>query len=147
MGFKPKKGPFSAIPETSTLNINKVETSTLNINKVETHTHTHTEGIIDQKRKNHRLEKKKGNRYTYIHTPRERGMRYSFFFFFWFWVWKRRVMSGLEEKDFGFGREAICRYWKKKEEGNMSFGFGRETVCRYRKKNEEGKKKLIKKIF
>ena len=53
-------------------------------------------------------------------------------------------MSGLEEKDFGFGREAICRYWKKKEEGNMSFGFGRETVCRYRKKNEEGKKKINK---
>ena len=27
--------------------------------------------------------------------------------FFWFWVWKRRVMGGLEEKVFGFGREAV----------------------------------------
>ena len=35
-------------------------------------------------------------------------------------------MSGLEEKGFGFGREAICRYKKKKEVGNMGFGFGRE---------------------
>ena len=35
-------------------------------------------------------------------------------------------MSGLEEKGFGFEREAICRYRKKKEEGNMGFGFGRE---------------------
>ena len=33
---------------------------------------------------------------------------------------------GLEEKGFGFGREAVCRYRKKKEEGNMGFGFGRE---------------------
>ena len=35
-------------------------------------------------------------------------------------------MSGLEEKGFGFGREAICRNRKKKEEGNVGFGFGRE---------------------
>ena len=35
-------------------------------------------------------------------------------------------MSGLEEKGFGFGREAICRYRKKKKEGNMGSGFGRE---------------------
>ena len=35
-------------------------------------------------------------------------------------------MSGLEEKGFGFGREAICKYRKNKEEGNMGFGFGRE---------------------
>ena len=26
---------------------------------------------------------------------------------------------------FGFGREAVCRYRKKKEEGNMGLGFGR----------------------
>ena len=35
-------------------------------------------------------------------------------------------MGGLEEKGFGFGREAVCRYRKKKEEGNMGLGFGRE---------------------
>ena len=35
-------------------------------------------------------------------------------------------MGGLEEKGFGFGREAICRDRKKKEEGNMGFGFGKE---------------------
>ena len=27
---------------------------------------------------------------------------------------------------FGFGREAVCRYRKMKEVGNMGFGFGRE---------------------
>ena len=49
LGFKSKKGPFLAIPETSTLNINKAE--------IDTHTYTHTpreregerERIIDQK--------------------------------------------------------------------------------------------------
>ena len=34
-----------------------------------------------------------------------------------FWVWKRRVMDGLEEKGFGFGRENVCRNSKRKEEG------------------------------
>ena len=58
-------------------------------------------------------------------------MRYSFFlfflfFFFGFWVWKRRVMSGLEEK---------------------GFGFGRETVCGTGKRMKKEKKKVIKKIF
>ena len=68
-------------------------------------------------------------------------MRYSFLFFFF------GVLG------FGFGREAICKYWKQKEEGNMGFWFGRERFwvwkrnrVRYRKKNEAGKKK-IKKIF
>ena len=32
----------------------------------------------------------------------------------------------LEEKGFGFGREAVCKCRKKKEEDNMGFGFGRE---------------------
>ena len=50
------------------------------------------------------------------HTERE---RYEIFFFL-FWV------LGLEEKGFGFGSEAVCKYRKKKEEGNMGFGLGRE---------------------
>ena len=49
-------------------------------------------------------------------------------------------MSGLEEKGFGFGREAICRYWKQKEEGNMGFWFGRETVCGIGKRMTQEKK-------
>ena len=66
-------------------------------------------------------------------------------------------MGGLEEKCFGFEREAVCRYMKKKEEGNVGFGFGREgswvvwkrkgfgfgreDVCRYMKKKEGRKRK------
>ena len=58
----------------------------------------------ERERENHISEKKKGN--THTHTPREkeRDMIYSFS---GFWVWKRRVMGGLEEKGFGFGREAV----------------------------------------
>ena len=89
-----------------------------------THTYTHTERererIIDQKRR----KETDTHTYTHIDREREREMRYSFLFFsfsfFGFWVWKRRVMSGLEEKGFGFGREAICKYWKQKEEGNKN---------------------------
>ena len=59
-------------------------------------------------------------------------------------------MSGLEEKGFGFGREAICRYRKKKEEGNMGFGFGREGPWVIWKRShlrvwEKRRKKEIKK--
>ena len=77
-----------------------------------------------------------------------------FFLGIGFWVWKRMVMSSLEEKGFGFGREAICKYWKQKEEGNMGFWFGREKFwvwkrnrVRYRKKNEAGKKKKKRRYF
>ena len=59
-------------------------------------------------------------------------------------------MSGLEEKGFGFEREAICRYRKKKEEGNMGFGFGREGPWVIWKRShlrvwEKRRKKEIKK--
>ena len=67
------------------------------------------ERIIDQKRRKETD--------THTHTPRE---RYEIFFsvsFFGFWVWKRRVMGGLEEKGFGFGRETVgsCSTGEKKK--------------------------------
>ena len=42
---------------------------------------------------------------------------FSFFLFFGFWVLKRRVMGGLEEKGFGFGREAVCIIGKRRKKG------------------------------
>ena len=94
MGFKPKRGPFSAIPKTSTLNINKaIVTASFII--VSREREREKERIIDQKRR------KETDTHTYIHThthrerererERERDMRYSFLFLF---------LLG-----FGFGRE------------------------------------------
>ena len=98
---------------------------------------------IERERKNHRLEKKKGNRYTHIererknhrsekkkgniHTHWEWKKRYEIFIFplFGFWVLKRRVLGCLEEKGFGFGREAVCSTTKRRKKKKNSFN----AVC------------------
>ena len=55
-------------------------------------------------------------------------------------------MSGLEEKPFaGTGKRRKNEIWVFGLE-EKGFGFGREDVCKYRKKKEEGRKKK-KKIF
>ena len=69
-------------------------------------------------------------------------------------VWKRKVL-GLEEKLFaGTGKRRKKEIWvlvlEEKGHGGLEekgFGFGREDVCRYKKKKEEGRKKRKEKRY
>ena len=145
MGFKPKKGPFSLIflVTKQERSKNKSQIYWVSNQKMDPfqlypklphswHQQSHRHSLFhyfvererERERENYRSEKKKGSKYTYIHThidrERERDeifFSFSFFLFFGFWVWKRRVMGGLEEKGFGFGRETVgcCSTGKKKK--------------------------------
>ena len=111
------KRTLSTIPETSTL-LTSTKPSSQPLSLFCRERERERERERDQKRR------KEVDTHTYTHTSIERERErdeiffsFSFFLFFGFWVWKRRVMGGLEEKAFGFGRETVgsCSTGKKKK--------------------------------